>query len=52
MKWMYHLGKSLDELLIMTYQDQKSWDFSIGVRWTKFIDSFQILLVGLNTLLG
>ena len=36
----------------MTYQAQKGSDFSVGLRLGKFSHSFQILLAGLNALLG
>ena len=46
------MGKSLDESLVMTYQAQKGSDFSIGLKWGEFRNSFQILLAGPNALLG
>ena len=37
---------------LMTYQAQEGLDFSVGLRWGKFSHSFQVLLAGLNALLG
>ena len=49
---MYYVGKAHDESQVMAYKGQKGSDFGEGLRWGKFSHSFQILLAGLNTLLG
>ena len=46
------MRKSLHELPLKTYQSQKGSDFSVGLRQGELCHSFQVLLAGLNSLLG
>ena len=52
MQWLCNIGKSLNELLAMSYQSQEGLDFSVCSRWGEFSHSFQVLLSGPNGLLG
>ena len=52
MQWLHDACKPLNKPSIMSHQAQKGSDCSVGLWWSEFSHSFQVLLAGSYAFLG